>query len=117
MHTARSLTVSPSVLCSGGGVPVRGAGLGGCLFGGLVWGGAWSGGCLLQGGAWSGGCLVRGMPAWSRGEVVSQHGRPPPVNRMTDRCKNITLHQTSFAGGKNISSNPLPVCACSYPSI
>ena len=28
------------------------------------------------------------------------HGpRGPPVNRMTNRCKNITLHQTSFAGG------------------
>ena len=26
---------------------------------------------------------------------------PPPVNRMTHRCKNITLSQTSFAGGKN----------------
>ena len=26
---------------------------------------------------------------------------PPPVNRMTNRCKNITLPQTSFAGGKN----------------
>ena len=25
----------------------------------------------------------------------------PPVDRMTDRCKNITLPQTSFAGGKN----------------
>ena len=24
----------------------------------------------------------------------------PPVNRMTNRCKNITLLQTSFAGGK-----------------
>ena len=24
----------------------------------------------------------------------------PPVNRMADRCKNITLPQTSFAGGK-----------------
>ena len=23
----------------------------------------------------------------------------PPVNRMTNRCKNITLPQTSFAGG------------------
>ena len=29
-------------------------------------------------------------------------GTPPhPMNRMTDRCKNITLPQTSFAGGKN----------------
>ena len=26
---------------------------------------------------------------------------PPPVNRMTNRCKNITLPQTSFAGGKD----------------
>ena len=25
----------------------------------------------------------------------------PPVNRMTDTCKNITLPQTSFAGGNN----------------
>ena len=32
---------------------------------------------------------------------------PSPVNRMTDWCKNITLPQTSFAGGKNVvnSSN------------
>ena len=29
-------------------------------------------------------------------------GRPlPPMNRMTYKCKNITLPQTSFAGGKN----------------
>ena len=27
----------------------------------------------------------------------------PPVNRITDTCKNITLPQTSFAGGNNIS--------------
>ena len=26
---------------------------------------------------------------------------PHPVNRMTDRCKNITSPQTSFAGGNN----------------
>ena len=26
----------------------------------------------------------------------------PPVNRMTNRCKNITLPQTSFAGGNNL---------------
>ena len=29
------------------------------------------------------------------------HAPPPPVDRMTDRCKHITLPQTSFAGGKN----------------
>ena len=27
---------------------------------------------------------------------------PPPVNRMTNRCKNITLPQTSFAGGNKL---------------
>ena len=27
---------------------------------------------------------------------------PSPVNRMTQRCKNITFPQTSFAGGNNI---------------
>ena len=26
---------------------------------------------------------------------------PPPLNRMTNRCKNTTLPETSFAGGKN----------------
>ena len=49
--------------------------------------------------------------------TVSQHALPwgvpargvpaqvlhPPVNRMIDRCKNITLPQTSFAGGKYIA--------------
>ena len=29
---------------------------------------------------------------------------PPPVNRITDRCKNITLSQTSFAGSNKIPS-------------
>ena len=29
----------------------------------------------------------------------------PPVNRMTDRCKNITLPQTAFAGSKNESES------------
>ena len=34
---------------------------------------------------------------------VSQHALRwnPPVNRMTNRCKNITLPQTSFVGDKN----------------
>ena len=29
----------------------------------------------------------------------------PCVNRITHRCKNITLPQTSFAGGKNSTEN------------
>ena len=41
------------------------------------------------------GCLPRGC--------VSQHamGQTHPMNRITDRCKNITLPQTLFAGSKN----------------
>ena len=36
------------------------------------------------------------------------HGtRHPPVNRMTNRCKNITLPQTSFAGGNNLNKKKL----------
>ena len=27
---------------------------------------------------------------------------PPPVNRMTDACENITLPQTSFAAGNKL---------------
>ena len=46
--------------------------------------------CLVPGGGGVPG--PRGTPA----QVL-----PPPVNRMTDRCKNITLPQTSFAGGKS----------------
>ena len=72
-------------VCSWGGVPgprrVSGPRAGVCL---LLGGGVCSGGCLLPGG-----CQVL-----------------PPVNRMTNRYKNITLPQTSFAGSnKVISSN------------
>ena len=46
-------------------------------------GGVWSGGLSGPGGV----CLVwGGLP----GQVL------PPVNRMTHRCKNITLAKTSF---------------------
>ena len=64
--------------------------LGGVCFGGcLLPGGVLSQwGCLLPGGVCSGGvvCFCRGC--------VSQHAlrqTPPPVNRMTDRRKNITF--------------------------
>ena len=106
MRTARVLTLSPSMLCVGGFA----SGLGGCTwsFGGnLV-----LGGCLLQGGVctWSGGVSAPGP-----GGVCSRsQGRGcllqvprgcqvlPPVNRMTNRCKNITLSQTSLAGGNKV---------------
>ena len=38
-------------------------------------------------------------------------GYHPPVNRMTDRCKNITLSQTSFAGS---NKNAFQVKAASH---
>ena len=63
MHTARLLTVSPGRCCAGGG-------------------------CLL----------ARGVSLPGRGVSlpgVSQHAlrQPPPVNRITHTCKNITLPQ------------------------
>ena len=42
----------------------------------------------------------------AQGERCLPRGCTPPVNRMTDRCKNITLSQTSFAGGKNFVLKP-----------
>ena len=89
MRTARALTIGRGGTCPGGYLP------GGCIC---------PGGCTCQGvylhvgvylprGVYMprgctcpGGCTCRGTP---------------PVNRMTDRCKNITLPQTSFAGGNN----------------
>ena len=48
-------------------------------------------GCLLSGGSAPGECLLPGglLP----GGVCSGECLPPPMNRMTDRCKNITLPQ------------------------
>ena len=53
--------------------------------------------CLLPGGVSApGGCLLQGVSApWG---VVSQHAlrQTPPVNRITDTSKNITLATTSL---------------------
>ena len=48
-----------------------------------------------------GGSAPGGSASGLGGGGVSQHamGQTPPVNRTTDKCKNITLPQTSFAGG------------------
>ena len=119
MRTGRSLTVCRSLL-PGGGVCFPGGLLpgGGCLllggvcsqgmsalggvcsggWGCLLWGvsalgGVCSGGCLLPGGsAPGGGCLLRGecgIPACTEADTL-------PLNRMTNRCKNITLATTSL---------------------
>ena len=39
--------------------------------------------------------------AWGMGGIPACTEADPPVNRMTNRCKNITLPQTSSAGGNN----------------
>ena len=75
----------------------------------LVWGGLpgpggspWSGGVLPAGGVFSlvwGGPPCRGGSPWSRGGVCLVRGgspETPPVNRITDTCKNITLATTSL---------------------
>ena len=88
-------------LARGGGFYVLGGGF--SLPGGVV--SAWSqGGFSLVSGGFSlpgGVCLVRGeggLPA--QGGVCLVPGealrRPPPVNRITDTCKNITLATTSL---------------------
>ena len=69
--------------CSWGVLPLGGSALGGvCSWGGVYfWGGAAPEGCLLFGGG--GGisaCTLRQTPT-------------PPVNRMTETCKNITLRK------------------------
>ena len=65
-----------------GGLPSRQGGLPSRQGGLPSRGSPWRGGGLLGGG------LLGGSP-W----------QTPPVNRMTDACENITLPQTSFAGG------------------
>ena len=94
----------------GGGIQSRGGlpGLGGL--------GLWSRGGLPSPGGVSGPggvCLVWGG-LWSRGgfslaDPPARENPPPPVNRMTDRCKNITLATTSLRP-VIIKSRSLYVC-------
>ena len=80
MRTARSLTVSPSMLCIGGctwsqGVCVPGPGGCTCSQGGTLYGG-WGGVYLVLGGVPGPGgvCLVLGVCAWSRGVNLVPRG-------------------------------------------
>ena len=86
MRTARLLTASPNMHSAEEGV------------------------CSRRGvsGPREGGSSPRGHGGVCSGEGVSQHAprQTPPVNRMTDRCKNISLPQTSFVGGKNRLAHP-----------
>ena len=123
MRTGRSLTVFRRLLLWGGVPGPRGGGpggvylvLGGCTWsrggtwsqgGGVPGPGGWSGAYLVPGGTWSWGgvvwgvYLVRGVYLVLRGVYLvlggAWSGTPPLWTEwMTDRCKNITLAQTSF---------------------
>ena len=70
--------------------------------------------CLV----WGGGGVVSGLGggcAWSGGSASVPCGIPPPpspVNRMTNRCKNITLATTSLRPVKHKSdTNVLQNCS------
>ena len=89
MHSGGMCTVHPLFTVRGCFCPGRGLCPGVSVQGCLCPGGSLSRGslCPLEGSVSGGLCLGDWLP---------------PVNRMTHRCKNITLPQTSFAGGNNI---------------
>ena len=59
-----------------------------------------------RGHAWRGACVVGGM--CSGGACIPC---TPPVDRMTDACKNITFPQTTYAdGNKNKQDDPILNC-------
>ena len=78
MRTGRSLTVCWSLLPGGG-----------CLLGGVVWGGGLLRGGVCSWGSGLGGCLLLGGGVWSGGVCswggISQHAlkQTPPVDRHT----------------------------------
>ena len=98
MRAGRSLTICRSLLP--GGVSA----LGECLF----WGVSAPGG-VSAGGVSGLGVSAPGGSPWQG--VVSQHvlrQTPPSVNRMTNRCKNITLATTSLWPVKMKKKKTLP---------
>ena len=66
-----------------------------------------SGDMCGRGHAWQGVCMAggvhgKGVCAWwgtCVAEACMAGGHAPPMDRMTDACKNITLPQTSLVGG------------------
>ena len=97
MRNARSLTVG------GGSWGVHGDVSSVCVKGvcRCVWGGV-STGCVCPGGV----CTPPGPRGTPRPRGTHTHPGPrtrhPPPRGQTDTCKNMTLPQTLFAGGKNI---------------
>ena len=121
VYLPRGVYLSRGCTCLGGCVPAQEEGTcpGGGGWCGLPEQGVHScpgGGYTCPGGRYT--CPGGGVPANrgapARGAVpalgvctwgyLPRYSLPrPPVNRMTDRCKNITLSQTSFAGGNKFS--------------
>ena len=80
---------------------------GACTAGGHAWWGSMHDrGCMVEGCVWQGACMAGGMHAM----------QPPPVNRITDACKNITVSQTLFAGGKHGATPSLMPENCYFAS-
>ena len=86
---------------------------GGCLvLGCLLQGGVWSGGCLVPGGVCSREGVCSGGCVWSEGGLsqcmLGYHTSPAPdtppllTEFLIHAYENITLPQTSFAGGNNV---------------
>ena len=103
-----SPSISPlGVGLEGGGLLGKGVSLeGGLPGGGSPWRGvSLEGVSLERGSPWRGfsleGVSLEGVSL--EGGYPSMHWGRPPVNRMTDACENITLPQTSFAGGNNVT--------------
>ena len=68
---------------------------------------------------WGGACVVgvHGRGACVGGACMARTPPPTPVDRMTDACKNITLPQTSSAGGKNLYKSSLLRLETSYSNV
>ena len=94
----------PGGVSAWGGVSARGACLpGGCLPRGCLPGGCLPGGCLPGGACLPGGDMsARG--ACLPGGCIPDTPPPPCTEFLTHAYENITLLQTSFAGGNEIDS-------------
>ena len=82
-------------VCSGGCLLLGGGGVcpGGCLLSGDLLLGGLLLGYLFWGVSTLGGCLLRGGYLLLGGGIPSCTEADPPVDRITDACKNITLAQ------------------------
>ena len=93
-------------ICSGGWVSAQGVSALGCLLWGCVcsWEGVCSSGCLLWGCLLQVGCVSALGGVCSMGVCIPActEADTPPVNRMTDRCKNIMTFANFVCGRNNL---------------